>query len=177
MSIVYHHLKHHLSSIKSFMLTQCATSSEAYLQQLKRLGASQFDLYTGLLTSNQAVEEVFCYLQKNNCAAFLTYAAWIHENGGFQNITLSDTSIFTLRFLNDPKLFIHVHPARYSPHTLRIKANAMKSAIVYAIKHPLSITLELETINQIRAELSLSPIRSAVQANEINKCLNLLMNA
>ena len=63
-----------------------------------------------------------------------------------------------------PERYVHIHPAKYSRHTIRVKANTLKTvlALKYAsIKLMDKPNYNLQEVNRIRVELlGFSPIKS-----------------
>ena len=57
--------------------------------------------------------------------------------------------------------FVHIHPARYSKHTIRIKATTLKSIIAAKIVLRNTSSIGLSEMNTIRVKyLHLSPVKS-----------------
>ena len=123
-SILFHHFKHHLGYIKTWMSDNTGNSSPETITTIKTLGGSQLDMYCGHLSVDCILEEVSVYLHGEGINDIIEYNQWIDND--FKLCTLSDSSCFTLRFINHEK-FVHIHPARHAPHTLRIKANALRA--------------------------------------------------
>ena len=51
----------------------------------------------------------------------------------YQKISIDDGSVWTMLKGISDNYYIHIHPARFSPHTIRVKANPWKSAIASLI--------------------------------------------
>lgn len=173
--VLFHPLKHHLATLQALIRHSRKADPAEQIAQLKTLGASQFDLYTGVysVAELKAITAEMLYTQglrdEND------YRQWIVDNGGFRTIQLPDESNWTLRYLqrND---FVHLHPSRYSPRTLRIKANAMKSVAAYLLLKP-GAPLDIQQLNAVRKNfLELSPITAAGNYDEIHKVYLLLTN-
>lgn len=90
---------------------------------------------------------------------------------------LSDKSVWTLRFV-DKNNFVHIHPSRYSPNTIRIKANILKTVLcVLLFQDNLKIMPDIQLINKCRIEyLALSPLRVNNIHYELEKGFNLFNN-
>lgn len=140
--------------------------------QVKTLGASQFDLYMGQLGPEEICAMVLAQVEHHTKAS---YQQWILENNGYRELTLPDTSVWTLQYLPKPA-FVHLHPSRYSPHTLRMKANAMKSIVCYLLaENPSAETINIKRLNALRARyLQLPPVDPNGNYEEMRKIYGLL---
>lgn len=73
---------------------------------------------------------------------------------------------------------VHLHPARYSQYTIRVKANTLKTAVAVQIairryEQPLSLAL----VNQVRTQwLGLAPIPAYLPDGGLGNLLKLLQN-
>ena len=169
-AILFHSLKHHLARIRQFVIDYQNNVNGQTILLIKSLGQSQFDLYLGALTIEQILKETSSFLLDNNFITRLYYKSWVEANQGYRQITLSDNSTWTLRFLDQPK-FVHIHPSRYAQHTTRIKANAMKTAILLQL---FERELSYESINEVRKLLELSPVSLRADLSGMEKAYGLL---
>lgn len=143
---------------------------------LQKIGTSQMDMYTGRLTEEAIFAEVIAQLTALDILPPTAFAAWVAARDGYMELTLSDTSRWVLRLSDDPERYIHLHPGRYSPHSLRIKAAALKTAMVYkaAADNGLLSGELLTDMNTVRAMAALSPVRSLDDAQHILKIISLM---
>lgn len=179
--ILFNAQKHHLQTICQETVKQ-AKQGEAFSQSFMAEWAESdglVDLYYGDLSSDQMEREVFDFLQKNDLLTVATYQKYletqgqIKRKGHYAYLTLSDKTIMTLRLLyepneegkvtrksQDPRNFVHVHPARYSPNTVRVRANTLKTAIVafFLAVCRNNSPYNQEIVNEARSKLQLSPI-------------------
>lgn len=164
--ILFNALKHHLSYIRKEIGGRA--SLEELLPLIHTLGHSKMDMYTGNLSISKLFEEALLQIPSKDQLEFET---WINLNDGFQKICLSDQSEWILRYaLEKPKQFIHLHPGRYSPHTFRISATILKTAVllVFSLKAGLIDSIDTKTINNIRVKyLKLSPIKNYNRSNQL----------
>jgi hypothetical protein len=149
-AIVFHFRKHHLKELKSHA-AKC--SEEEFHQHLLSLGLSMFDVYLGNLSSKVIREEISAQLKSKCILHKSEYSEWIKTQGGYSSVNVSDSSTWTLRYL-EQTTFIHVHPGRYSIHTIRIKSQHLKQAL-WLFRHQL--TLSDSTILECRKTLGMSP--------------------
>jgi hypothetical protein len=88
-------------------------------------------------------------------------------------LSLSDGSQWALKNHDDPHRYVHFFPARNSDLTFRIKANTLKSAMIYI----LMIGKDLVTasdLNKVRRQLRLSPIKDSAEAQAIMEMIEIL---
>ncbi|WP_188503200.1 hypothetical protein [Pontibacter amylolyticus] len=175
--ILFHPLKHHLVYIRQFIQAH-SEADDSFLQaQLRTIGSSQLDLYLGELSALQIADETILYLQKHHTLAPEAYRLYLSGSGAaYQLISLSDESEWVLRWGVVEGRHVHLHPARYSRYTLRVKANTLKSAVAVSMavrryKQPLSLAL----VNQVRTQwLGLAPIPSSLTSGTFARLVYLL---
>ncbi|WP_255594279.1 hypothetical protein [Pontibacter sp. HSC-14F20] len=170
-------MKHHLGYIREFIETHTDAEDSFLRAQLKTLGRSQLDLYLGKLSAQQIANETTLYLQKHRALAPDAYRLYLSDSGAeYKLISLSDESKWVLRWGVVEGRHVHLHPARYSQHTIRVKANTLKTAVAVQIatrryKEPLSLAL----VNQVRTQwLELAPIPAYLPEGGLGKLLHLL---
>ncbi len=81
----------------------------------------------------------------------------------YYTISIADGSLWILRLGELENTYTHIHPGRYSPHTLRVKAGALKTAIATHVWMQMEgqHILTLQLLNQARKEvLNASPVKS-----------------
>lgn len=173
--ILFNPIKHHTGAIKQIIGE--TTNEEDLLRTLLTIGESQMDLYVGELSVGEITQQIIKQLKQKNVITQTEYSEWINSGGSdYKMLTLSDNSQWTLRLSNDNEKYIHIHPGRYSPRTMRIKANTLKTAIavnVYAKVNKYN-PLDLEIINYARKEiLGESPIKSISTNSGLGKIIAL----
>ncbi len=153
-------LKHHLGFIREFInlnIDKNVTDLQDLAKDLKHLGTSVMDIYTGSLTIRNILNETEAFLKQEDILSRETFSFWAGLNTKcFRIISLSDGSQWTLKFHPNPLRFVHIFPARNSQHTFRVKSNTLKSALIYYI----IIGKDLVTgddLNKVRPLLGLSP--------------------
>ena len=147
------------------------------LQGFQKIGESQFDLYTGGLDPVSIIKEVASQLSELNLIEHSQYQEWIGtQRHNYRNLQLPDQSKWILRNGNHPQNYIHLHPARYSQHSIRIKGTALKTAIAVKIQAKNEMQLfDVEFVNQVRRDLlNLSPLRQLNSDTGTGKALLLL---
>ncbi|NLR62145.1 hypothetical protein HGH93_28900 [Chitinophaga polysaccharea] len=171
--ILFNPLKHHLAALQHTLLQ---SEPSEIRQKLLALGNSQMDMYAGELDTTTIFNEVRNWLQERRIYERTAYAAFLVRQQGYATVVLSDTSRWILRMAADQQLYIHLHPGRYSPHTFRVKATALKTALAYRVaeRHRLLTGNLLQDLNALRKELQLSPLRSATESSHIMEIIDLL---
>lgn len=87
--------------------------------------------------------------------------------------TLHDNSQWALKYHNDKTRYVHLFPARLSPHTFRVKANTMKSAKLYSILIGKDYITGDDLIRS-RVLLGLSPVKNSAEAKSIMDMIEML---
>ena len=166
--------KHHAGALYDFVQAYDQPLEQLH-QELLTIGSALMDLYYGPLSVPQICAETTLILQKDNRWEKQAFYSWLKSNDGFQALTLSDDSTWVLRWGEDPQRHIHIHPGRYSPTTMRIKAGTLLTAIGIAIyrKTNPGQAIDRALLNQIRSTyLKLSPVKSG----QLNKRLVQLLD-
>ncbi|TWF32510.1 hypothetical protein FHW36_11536 [Chitinophaga polysaccharea] len=171
--ILFNPLKHHLAALQHMLLQSEPSEIQ---QKLLALGNSQMDMYAGELDTTVIFNEVRNWLQERGIYERAAYAAFLVQQHGYATVVLTDTSRWILRMAADQQLYIHLHPGRYSPHTFRVKATALKTALAYRVaeRHRLLMGDLLRDLNVLRKDLQLSPLRSTAESSHIMEIIDLL---
>lgn len=167
-------LKHHIGAIVR-LIAGCPVTELS--QRLKVLGNSQMDLYLGHLTEEDISQEVLAALQALHIDTEAGYRQWLIQHHHYRSISLSDKSVWILRLGHDNPKYIHLHPGRYSPGTVRVKATVLKTAITLWIyrRNGLIDVINDIALNRVRKEvLQLSPVRSLEESRAVLKFLGIL---
>lgn len=174
-SILFNGLKHHRQIIRDFVRDYPPEQLPDLEQALLPIGNSQMDLYTGTLSETAIGEEVIGQLIAMRILNREEYIAYLQPHF-YQSVVLSDASHWILRLGERDNQHVHIHPARYSPHTLRVKATTLKTAIAVRIWQKANAeAVAIATLNQIRkTALALSPIRSLEETQSLQKILAVL---
>lgn len=173
--------KHHAGFIKKQI---DAVRENKELQGLKsrllKIGESQMDLYFGEYSPVKISEQILSSLHQNKIFEYEQYKNWLSKDGkDYQLVELKDKSIWTLRLGDDVSRYVHIHPGRYSQHTLRVKATTLKTAIFLLCFEQLGEVKSFETegVNNIRRKyLNEPPIKSFSGASGLRRLIDLLHN-
>ena len=160
--VLFNARKHHRGYLRELISN---TKADITPQELRLLllpiGAAQLDFYTGTLAAGDIMQQVQDYLQQKKLLTSATYKQWIQEHEGYRLLSLSDNSNWVLRLGLQPAKWVHLHPARYSLHTVRLKAHSLKTAIALSITAPeksAEAARDLLLVNQLRGYLQLPPL-------------------
>jgi hypothetical protein len=126
------------------------------------VGARLMDLYTGPYAPNEIAAFVFADLKARGLFEFEPLAKWLNEQGEYAMTELPDRSRWTIRLGPADGRYLHLHPGRWAPNTMRVQANTLKSAVMADAHARLTggAATDLAVVNEARARyLNLLPIR------------------
>ncbi|MGQ9620659.1 MAG: hypothetical protein ACUVTX_06715 [Bacteroidales bacterium] len=170
-------LKHHLGYIRDFTeyyAVHGGFDKSEFLKILGHLGGSVMDVYTGSLSCTEICRETLNMLMADNLLIKENFIKWAgSKSKDFRTIELSDSSKWVVKFYNHEKHWAHIFPARFSPHSFRIKANTLKSAILYQVFIGKDFISE-ENLNTARAVGNLSPVKDVLDTQAITAIIELL---
>jgi GNAT superfamily N-acetyltransferase len=179
--IRFNQWKHHKlflsGQIKYYSLKKEARIKELKLNLLQT-GKSQMDIYTGELLPEEIMQSISDQLTKYNVKDKDSYYKWLRGEGeDYRSIVLSDSSEWTLRLNPDSEKFIHIHPARHSVNTLRVRAATLQTAVVavFLSKIKSANPLDLKIINEARKKfLGESPVKTVNKNSGLGKIVVML---
>jgi len=174
--------KHHFN----FIIDQIAGArnnqdEDGLIKGLVKIGNSQIDLYVGEISPPEILNMVVEKLTKMDLLAPDPYIQWIYQNQDeYQKIRISDDSWWTMKEGNLSGRHVHIHPGRYSPHTIRVKAPVLKTAITVSFLSN-DVAGEFpanDDINYARTNmLDLPPIKGIMKDSEAFRVLELFRTA
>ncbi len=157
--------KHHAGWIRSRIGRAVAGGSaglDALVHEMVVVGTRLMDVYTGEFTPAEIGAHVITHLQVADRLEFEPLSAWLQGQGEYSMIELPDGSKWTIRLGPADGRYLHLHPGRWVPHTIRVQANTLKSAVM-AHAHALLIggdPTDIAIVNEARQRyLSLLPVR------------------
>ncbi|HLP71520.1 MAG TPA: hypothetical protein VK155_01375 [Bacteroidales bacterium] len=170
-------MKHHLIWIRNFIEKHADRPDSTLLKQIRHIGTSVMDVYTGSLLIAGITGEMKEVLLKERHFEPSDFSGWAgsgHSDYGI--VTLSDSSQWTIKYHPDQKRYIHFFPSRTSPHSFRIKANTLKSAILYIVLTGKNYINE-DDLNRARAMAGLSPVKEISETEAISGMIEILRNS
>lgn len=137
-------------------------------QLMTKIGTNLFDFYIGRLHVDQICSESVFFLEQSGIKNKEDFDKWLSPLA-WRKITLSDHSRWLIKKGNNKDRFAHIHPAKFSDHTIRIRANTLKTVLALQL-NSVSISEDVHTnlfvVNRIRSEkLKLSPVKSFANNN------------
>jgi len=144
---------------------------------LLKIGESQMDLYYGDYSPLKISEYIIHHLNQNKIISSEQYNTWLAQDGKeYQLIELSDKSIWTLRRGEDVERYVHLHPGRYSPKTIRVRALTLKTSIFVLCWERINIgqQADIKVINMMRRKyLNDPPLKFISKESGLGKLLEL----
>jgi hypothetical protein len=134
----------------------------ALVAEMAVVGHRLMDLYTGSLAPAEIGDHVTRSLRAAGRLEFDALSAWLKAQDEFSLIELPDGSKWTIRLGPADGRYLHLHPGRWVPHTVRVQANTLKSAAVAHAHARLTgrVPTDLAVVNEARQKyLGLLPVR------------------
>ena len=175
---LFNPLKHYFQFIKDYINVKTGEEkypgSRTFIKELKHLGTCVMDIYKGKLSPGKIFKEITDYLESNSISAREPYQKWTGKDyTSYRIVTLSDGSQWTLKYFNHDTRYVHIFPARSSRYTFRIKANTLKSAIIYQVLIGKDYITE-DDLNRTRALVGLSPIKNIADTEAVTEMIEIL---
>lgn len=152
--------KHHAGFIGHKIAQAQQHGIEILFPYIQYIGNTQMDLYTGSLNPTAISKEILEQLREAEVTNYEAYRKWLQLTPKrYRILELSDNSRWTMLLGYETSRFVHIHPARYSAHSIRVRGLTLKTAItVLAYKwNDLDRALQLEVVNTVRQELLQEP--------------------
>jgi len=171
--------KHHAGFIRSRIKQykkNPKTNLNFILNDILLIGESIMDLYLGELNPRQISISILAYCSRQMMLNRPNFEKWLKEEGtDYRILEIGDRSKWTIRLGKMHDRYIHIHPSRYSPLTIRIRSASLKSAILYQILKNKYEGNQLTTINLIRKEyLNLPPLKNIKSGSALRSLIKLL---
>lgn len=173
--ILFNAWKHHAGWVRERIASTTGDTLRDLAADVVVIGTKVMDLYTGRLSPWEVGQEVVQHLQTENLLAGDEFGAWVAATDGYRQLDVSDGSRWVLRAGVGDR-YVHLHPARYSPYSLRVSGYTMKTAVL-ATALALSRGLpgaDLSTVNAARREyLALPPMARLAPDEGVGEVLQL----
>lgn len=178
-TITFNAHKHHFRFLLEKIETWKYIEWKHVEPEILLIGENLLDFYTGHLTVDNIVSECIQYFSSREILEKTKFTKWLYP-AEYRKITLGDSSEWVIKLGNDTEKYIHIHPAKKSPQTIRVRASTLKTVVTLLIQN-VSISAQpnenLKLLNNIRTELlKLSPIKSLQQGKGILKLWELFGN-
>ena len=169
--ITFNPYKHHFAFLKMKVDEWKKANWSDVENEIRLIGNNLIDLYFGKLTIDEIYNEVHNYAIKNNLTSAEKLAQWLKPLE-YKKSKLSDTSLWIIKQGQDPTRYLHIHPAKYSPFTVRVKAPTLKTVITLQVFNNDIKRCDIVTVNKIRVEkLNLSPVKGLVPGKGIARLM------
>jgi hypothetical protein len=157
--------KHHAGWIR-WRIAQAVAGGPATVEALSAemavVGTRLMDLYTGPFTPAAIAANLGDQLRAAGRFEYGPLAEWLRGQGEYAMLELPDGSKWTIRLGPADGRYIHLHPGRWVPNTMRVNANTLKSAVMAHAHAGLDggDAADLAVVNEARRKyLGLLPVR------------------
>jgi hypothetical protein len=169
--VLFNAWKHHAGFLRQRI--RAAAQGDAGLDELAPhlvvVGAKLMDLYTGSLTPRDIGQQLLDQLRAAGHLEVAAMRSWLSANGDYATTTIDDGSVWVLRLGEEDGRYLHVHPARWTPRTVRVRANVLQTAVLaltHAAIHGGDPT-DLGCVNAVRTKyLKLAPLGRPLSEDE-----------
>jgi hypothetical protein len=177
--ILFNLWKHHAGALRRRIAAGAGGGPEslaAFSRQLVVIGTELMDLYTGHLAPVEIAEEIRAHLGNASLLTPSAYRPWLDATGGYRILTLSaDASAWVLRFGDQSGRHVHIHPARWTQQTRRVRANVLRTAALALAAAGDRDPLDVTRINQLRRDyLGLPPVAALAEEGGLREVIGLL---
>jgi hypothetical protein len=176
--ILFNYWKHHMNFLLSDLQEQSVKNDISSLRlRMQKIGNSTTDLYTGKMNIPELVNYCIDALKKMHRYRKDIYLNWLREKAEeYKFMDFPDGSVWILKIGTEEGRYIHLHPGRNVPGTLRVKATILKTSYLvnlHALIENIS-PLDINLINTVRNDiLGLSPIKFVTMNHDLGKMIYL----
>ncbi len=178
--VLFNAWKHHAKWVRE-QIAITAAGGEAGLPalawQVVVTGTRLMDFYTGTLSPWAVAEQVIEQLRAAGTLGQEAFAEWVGKADGFRLLELPDDGSRWVLRVGKNERYVHLHTARYSPHSVRVPGISLKTAIVSnALAQSRGLpAADLATVNEARRRfLDLSPMKELVTNAGLGEVVRLL---
>lgn len=160
--VTFNPWKHHCNFVCNQIEHIRRTGDPAINQYLNYIGGTLLDFYIGDLTINLIINEIKSFFTGQDIYNVEAFRHWLGlPNKTYKSIVLSDGSRWVLRLGQNEEFYIHTHPGRYSPLTVRCRPVTLKVAIAYRYLFGFDYDdFDIRKVNFARKVVGLPPVRS-----------------
>jgi len=167
-------VKHHRNYILDMLK---GASPEAVVSLLDPICNNYIDIYTGTMMPEAIGVAIISILKSNRALQPEDFTRWVALRNGYRQIKLEDQSVWIVRKSDEKERYIHIHPSRTGPFTIRFKGSTVKTACL--LKTSFTRFQEkpsLEKVNRIRIQIGLSPVKKLERNKGILSCYEKLFD-
>jgi hypothetical protein len=179
--VLFNTWKHHAGALRhrvASIVRRGETALAELAGELVVVGSKLMDLYTGSHSPAEVARLVLDSLEQDGQLEREAFRAWVELHGGYGLVAIDDGSSWVLRMAEAEERYVHLHPGRWVPHTCRVRANVLKTALM-TLAHvgvhggdPMDRVL----VNRVRQQyLNLSPMGRELDGDQgIGEIIELL---
>lgn len=179
---IFNALKHHRDFVRSIIRESCEdeTTRSMLAEELNKLGNLMTDVYLGALDPVEICRHIAQQLWERSHFTSREYDRWINAaKKRYQLVRIDDDSRWTMLSGREDGRYIHIHPARYSSKTVRIRAMPFKTAVMILATPEIKYAAEhlVEPVNAVRKlYFGESPLKDQRSVKNILKTLAILQD-
>lgn len=141
-------------------------------EELLCIGNNMIDLYLGKLEVSEICFQCISYFKEKKISKPCHLRQWLHPLE-YRKIKLTDNSVWIIKTGMNNDRFIHIHPAKNAPCSIRIKGTTLKTVLALKV-HTESLSndlnKDLKIVNDIRTKyLDLSPVKTLPRGKGISR--------
>lgn len=157
--------KHH----RNYLLAQLeSTPPELIKSLLHPICHNYMDLYIGKMSPQAITLAVIDKLKETLVLEEGPFTHWVHSRNDYRHIWLEDQSVWVVRKSELKDRYIHLHPSRTGPLSVRVKGSTFKTICQLKATFPdHPSTFSLEQVNLARQQVGLSPVKRLDQGKGI----------
>jgi hypothetical protein len=162
--VLFNTFKHHAGALRARIAALAERGPEALAEmgaRLAVLGTRLMDLYTGRLSPRDISARIIEHLRAAERLELPAFRAWLAEQDDYAVVVFDDESRWVLRLADEADRYVHLHPGRWSPDTVRVRANVLKTAFLVLAHARIHCAdpMDRAVINEVRRDLlGLSPV-------------------
>ncbi|MBW6492292.1 MAG: hypothetical protein K0B15_13990 [Lentimicrobium sp.] len=161
-------MKHHRNYILDFLKV---ASPDLVIGRMDSICNGYTDIYTGLIDPVSIGNSVISILKSKRVFSADDFLHWVDLKNGYRQIRLEDLSEWIVRKSIGNERYIHLHPARTGPFTLRFKGSTLKTVCLLSIFYPgFQGNISPEMLTRVREQLGLSPLSRIERCKGIIHC-------
>lgn len=169
--ITFNPHKHHLGFLKTQMKIWQTLPWEVVKNELLLIGTNLIDFYYGKLAVKEICHECLQFAVKEGLSSKEKLRVWLYPKE-FRKTIFSDGSEWVIKQGQNSNRYLHIHPAKYSKFTVRVRGTTLKTVVALKIfsspKNQEQLTLQ--QVNQIRSgKLALSPVKTLEKGKGITR--------
>lgn len=177
---IFNGLKHHRLVILQFIKDSKEKNYSITKLNLamKKIGNSMIDLYNGDMKPLEISVEISDLLKlKSNFDKDAYYKYVLAVPKKYRKVKISDGSEWTLLLGREAEYYLHIHPARGSEFTTRVRAISIKTAILLKVFYEKELVEGdlVSLVNKVRIDyIHESPIKNEADTVSLKRVLDVL---